>query len=58
MKDLANELSVSYQCVYNKVKKNRDFSENDIYVIYRLFGSDVFYFDFDYSQNVRKVRRK
>lgn len=52
--DLAEELCITYAGAYNKVRKNRDFSEKEIYILFTLFGKDVF-FDTVKSRNKRKV---
>lgn len=54
IKDIAEELCVKYSCAYNKIKGFRDFNENELVVINRLFGSDVFFLDND----VRNLRKK
>lgn len=43
IKDIAEELCITYQGAYNKIRKNRDFSENEIYSLYLLFGSALFF---------------
>jgi len=45
IKDVAEELCISYTSAYNKVKGIRDFNENELFVIGRLFGSGVFFLD-------------
>jgi len=44
IKDLSLELCVTYQCAYNKIKKNRDFTELEITALYRIFGEKIFSF--------------
>ena len=45
IKDLSLELCTTYACVYNKIKKNRDFSELEMLILYRIFGKSIFSFD-------------
>ena len=45
IKDIAEELCISYGCAYNKVKGIRDFGENELFVLGRLFGSSIFFLD-------------
>lgn len=45
IKDIAEELCVSYSCAYAKIKGIRDFNENELFIIHRLFGSSVFFLD-------------
>jgi len=53
IKDIAEELCVAYSCAYNKVKGYRDFNENELVVLDRLFGEDVFFLNND-VRNLRK----
>lgn len=53
IKDLAEELCITYSGAYNKVKGYRDFSENELFIICRLFGTGVFFLD----TPVRKMRK-
>lgn len=52
-KDLADLLDITYTGVYNKLNKNRDFSENELCILSKTFGNDIF-LDFD----VRILRTK
>lgn len=44
-KDLAAELSLSYQGLYQKIKGKRDFNESEIFKLSQLFGHDIFFLD-------------
>ena len=52
IKDLAEELCITYAGAYNKVRLNRDFKENEIFILFTLFGKDVFF----NTVKVRKMR--
>lgn len=45
IKDLAEELCLTYTGVYNKIKGFREFKENEIFVLFSLFGESVFFLD-------------
>ena len=45
IKDLGDELCLTYTGVYNKVKGFREFKENEIFVLYSLFGDSIFFLD-------------
>jgi len=53
-KDVAEELCLTYSGFYSKIKGTREFTENEIYVLARMFGHDIFYLDND----ARKMRKK
>lgn len=58
IKDLADELCITYAGLYNKLSNNRDFNENEIFVLDKLFGKDVFFMDSDVSNlNTKYARR-
>ena len=52
IRDMAEELCITYAGAYNKIRKNRDFSEDEIYVLFSMFGKDVFF----NTVKVRKLR--
>lgn len=58
IKDVAEELCITYSSAYNKVKGIRDFNENELFVIGRLFGSTVFFFGHTCYQNEDKEKWK
>ncbi len=43
IKDLADELNCTYSSVYNKLKKNRNFSEHDLFILSSLFSTQIFF---------------
>lgn len=53
IKDIAEELCITYSGAYNKIKGYRDFSESELFTICRLFGTDVFFLD----SPVRNMRK-
>ena len=60
-KDLADELCITYAGLYNKLNKNRDFSEDELTVLYQLFGNEIFFLDFNVSKmktNYARHRKK
>jgi len=46
IKDIAEELCITYSGAYAKIKGERDFNENELVVLDRLFGSDIFFLDY------------
>lgn len=45
IKDLAEELCISYGGAYHKIKGYREFTENEIFTLSSLFGTKVFFMD-------------
>jgi len=41
-KQLANDMCITYSSLYNKLAKNRDFSETEICILKSMFGEDIF----------------
>lgn len=45
IKDLSEELCLTYSGTYAKVKGLRDFNESEMIALNRLFGKDIFFLD-------------
>lgn len=58
IKDLADELCITYPACWNKVHGHREFNENDMYVLSHLFGTVIFCLSEVGSKTIPKSKKR